>query len=525
MVKSNRFINGIKNADAETSVSVTENGALGFSKTNSRLVDFFFHIGSMRSWDKSKIASDFAEAYAENPQRAIETMFLARDCRGGMGEKNVFNVCFDWLVRNYPGDAKDVLHLIPEYGSWKTFFDLTDSFQKNADILNEAKDVFKKQLAKDMSDSINFGKCSLLAKWCPSENTSSKETRKLANYWRNVLGLSGKEYRKMLSGFRRQIKIVETSMSANKWSEIDYNAVPAKAGLLYKDAFLKHDELRRKEWLSALSQNNGSAKINTSGLTAADLVKKYMESTMTSFGFNFDSMVEDPVIEAAWKDLIAKNQLPENCPDMIPVMDGSGSMYWDGNNAMKAIYVSIGLGLFLANINRGAFKGKAIEFGRKPHFFEVPTGASLFEQIKIAMKYDDCGNTNIRAVMELVLKTAVDNNLGQNEIPQLICFSDMEFDEAFVHSDEKLFKIINDEYNAAGYLLPKMFFWNIDSRSNTIPLIENEMGVGLLSGYSQSIMDMVLSRKLNPYSILIEKLNSPRYDLVRKALGIIRPTA
>lgn len=536
---TNKFAQALKNEDANQSVSITENGALGFARTGSRLVDFFFKVGSMRNMEDSEITTHFAEAYAENPERAIELLFFVRDCRGGMGEKKVFRACYDWLVCNYPGDAAKLLKLIPEYGSWKTFIDLTDSFRKDKDIEKEANFIVKDKWLEDVSNWGEVGHVSLLGKWMPSENTSSKDTRRLGSYWRTVLGLDSKTYRKALSKFRKTIKIVERDMTSGNWGEIDYNAVPAKAGMLYKNAFLKHDETRRRAWLDALKkpEENPDVKINTTGLTIPELVSKYIR--YNDWGHVGVATEDDPTVEAAWRDLVAKGMMPEDAISMIPVMDGSGSMYCStiGGSKTRPIEVSLGLGLYLANINTPAWRGMCIEFGDNPVFFQVPTNASLREQIKIAVQHDDCGSTDIQAVFNLILDTAKKNGFTQKDIPQIVTFSDMEFNMAYGQSyrnigakmwrmadtfddcQERLFQTISRTYAEAGYSLPKMVFWNICSRSGTIPVTENKMGVALLSGFSQVIMDMLLSGKLDPLSILLEKLDSPRYNMVRKALA------
>lgn len=541
MTKTNKFAQALKAQDASESVSVTENGALGFARTGSRLVDFFFKVGSMRNMSPDEIKTHFAEAYAEDSKRALELLFFVRDCRGGMGEKNVFNVCYDWLVQNYPADAVKLLKLIPEYGSWKTFVALTDSFRKDADVEKQANYIVKDKWLEDISNWGEVGHVSLLGKWMPSENASSGNTKRLATYWRNVLGLDSRTYRKALSKFRQTIKVVERDMTSGNWNEIDYNTVPARAGMLYKNAFLKHDEERRRAWLAALKkpEENPGVKINTTGLTIPDLVSKYI--TISGWGTVSVPNEDDPTIEAAWSDLVAKGMMPEDAISMIPVMDGSGSMYSCsvGNGKTRPIEVSLGLGLYLANINTPAWRGMCIEFGSHPCFFQVPVGASLREQLKIAIQHNDCGSTDIQAVFNLILKTANKNGFSQKDIPQIVTFSDMEFNQAYAPSysrlrnnsyrlfdseviddcQNRLFQIISKTYAAAGYDLPKMVFWNICSRSGTIPVTENKMGVALLSGFSQSIMDMLLSGKLDPLSILLEKLDAPRYDLVRKALA------
>lgn len=526
---TNPFAEALKAEDSKESVSVTENGALGYARTDSRLVDFFFKVGSMRSMSEDDIKAQFGEAYAEDAHRAIELMYFVRDCRGGVGEKRVFKVCFDWMVCNAPADAVYLLPLIPEYGSWKSFFELTDSFRKAAMVLDAAFDFVRKQWNSDIAKVDSDESVSLMAKWLPSENTSSKETVRLAKIWRTALGMDPRSYRKGLSMLRKKIRVVERDMTLGYWNRINYNAVPAKAGQIYKKAFLKHDEVRRTKWLEDLKAGKEGVKINTAGLTVADMVKEYRKGR----GYGSSLKPEDPTIEAAWRDLVAKNMLPDTGKSLLPIVDGSGSMFAgiDRNSDLEAIDVSIGLGLFLANINTPEWRGMLIEFGSNPQFFTVPVNASLHDQIQICLRHDDCGSTNIQAVYNLILKTSVEHGFSQGQIPDLITFSDMEFDSAYGsryswsswnrRSDEslsKLFDIITAEYKRHGYVLPRSVFWNINSRTGTIPLTTNEMGVALLSGFSQSIMDMVLSRKLDPLSVLLEKLDSPRYDLVRKAL-------
>ena len=74
-----------------------------------------------------------------------------------------------------------------------------------------------------------------------------------------------------------------------------------------------------------------------------------------------------------------------------------------------------------------------------------------------------------------------------------------------------LFDEIRNRFNHVDYDLPKLIFWNVNSRTKTIPLIENELGVTLVSGFSQNTLKMVMSKKFNPYEVLIETLDGERY--------------
>lgn len=110
----------------------------------------------------------------------------------------------------------------------------------------------------------------------------------------------------------------------------------------------------------------------------------------------------------------------------------------------------------------------------------------------------------------------------RNMPTNILILSDMEFDRCVLTDDrcspsKKLFAKIQQKYEACGYKLPRLVFWNIMSRTGTIPLRENELGVALVSGFSPTIINMVLSDALDPYQCLLEQLNSHRYDLVETA--------
>lgn len=91
--------------------------------------------------------------------------------------------------------------------------------------------------------------------------------------------------------------------------------------------------------------------------------------------------------------------------------------------------------------------------------------------------------------------------------------------EKITQEDKVLFECIAEEYEKAGYEFPKLIFWNVNSRTNTIPLTESKAGVILLSGFSQSLMEMVMSSELDPYKALVNVLNKERYAVVDTVMG------
>ena len=81
-----------------------------------------------------------------------------------------------------------------------------------------------------------------------------------------------------------------------------------------------------------------------------------------------------------------------------------------------------------------------------------------------------------------------------------------------------MFEVFSDRYAEYEYKLPRLAFWNICSRTGTIPVKENDLGVALVSGFSPAIAKMVLSNSTDPLECLLEQLNTERYDAVENAI-------
>lgn len=491
---------------------LTENGAIGYKTTGKAIVDFNFKMSSYRNLSDEEIIKDYYEVYNENPMLAVKMLFFTGDIREGMGERRVFNVCLNWLANYHPEVIKAVLPYISEYNRWDAVVELCF----NSNTQNESINLIAKQLMEDEENMKLNKSISLLAKWMPSINTSSKKTVSKGKKMISLLKQREKDYRKMLSAFRKYLNVVETKMSSNNWSEIDYNTVPSKANLIYKNAFMKHDEQRRKDYLDKLVK--GEAKINSSVAFPYDIVHKYNI---------WNHHTEDSVLEEMWKAL--PNYIGDNGADTICVVDGSGSMTCNvGNTSVTCMDVARSLGIYFAEKMKGVFHNKFITFSRKPQLITFKEEWSLMEKLIECDMHDEIENTDIEKVFDLILNTAINGNLSQDELPKnILILSDMEFDSysihvcghgSFMNNCQTLFESIRERYEEHGYKMPKLVFWNIRSRSNAIPLKENELGVALVSGFSPTIASMVFSSKLEPYQILLEKLMSPRYNVIENAL-------
>lgn len=513
------FMNAIKN-ELNNEMKLTENGAIGYRTTGKKLLDLNFSVASLRSASEQTIINKFMDAYWEDPVVAMKWLFYTRDCREGLGERRLFRVVLKHLAKDKPDVIKAVFNFTPQYGRYDDLWCLLDTDLKNAVI-----SIVKEQINEDVPNMINRKPVSLLGKWLPSENASSKETKRYATMIRNGLDMTSRNYRKMLSDLRKHIDVVECKMSAKQWNEINYEAVPSRANLIYNNAFLRNDEERRRAYLGALEK--GEAKINASVLFPHDIVHKYTSGSWRSYLNDYDA-----ALEGMWK------ALPDTVKDngnTLVVADGSGSMTCNvgGKTNVTALDVANALAIYFAERASGEFKNKYITFSERPQFVDFSKAKSLRDKIGIALRYNECANTNIEAVFDLILRTAVNNHMAQEDIPtNILIVSDMEFDSCATTNSSRssgwysyrgrptatLFDAIDKKYASHGYKLPRMIFWNVNSRTGTIPVKENELGVALVSGFSVNIVNMVMSNKLDPYECLLDVLNVERYQAIEDAV-------
>ena len=502
------FMNAIKN-ELNNETKLTENGAVGYRTTGKKLLDLNFSIASLRSASEQAIINKFMDAYWEDPVLAVKWLFYSRDVREGLGERRLFRTVLKHLAQDQPEEIRNVFNFVPEYGRFDDVWCLLDT-----DLNHNIIYMIKAQLAEDFTNMGKKKPISLLAKWLPSENASSVTTKQYATIIRKGLEMSSRNYRKMLSEMRKYIDVVECKMSAKQWGAINYEAVPSRANLIYNNAFLRNDEERRREYLSKLEK--GEAKINAGALFPHDIVHKYMSGSY--WGQSLKSY--DATLEGLWKALPDTVKGAENT---IVVADGSGSMTCNvgGNTSVTALDVANALAIYFAERASGEFKNKYITFSNRPQLVDFSNAKTLRDKIQIALRHNEVADTNIEATFDLILKTAVNNNMAQEDLPKnVLIISDMEFNSAvgWNRPNETLFATIAKKYAAHGYKLPRLVFWNVNSRTGTIPVKENDLGVALVSGFSVNIVNMVMSNKLDPYECLLDVLNTKRYQPIEDAM-------
>lgn len=468
----------------QTGDSRTENGMVTNSSSLNHCVDLFFQIGAMRGQDKTRLINAFTKAFGENPLTAMKLLFWARDVRGGAGERQIFRDIMSYLAKNRTEVMAKNLSLVSEFGRWDDLLPLIGT-----PLEKEALALIGKGLE---------AKNGLCAKWMPRPNVSNREKKRWAKAIRESLGLNPKEYRKLLSA---NSHTVEQLMCAKEWSAIEYSKLPSKAMSDYMKAFSKNDKERFGAYLKSLEK--GETKINAGALFPYDIVKNLR------FGSSKGADLQ-------WNAL--PNYLKDGKERFMPVVDVSGSMNCPagGNPNVTCMDVAISLGLYISERNEGPFKDAFVTFSSEPTL-QVLSG-SLSERFNQLARAQWSMSTDIEKVFRTILAKAKQSNVSPEEMPTMILIlSDMEFNAGtrgnWNLSAQQAFEKM---YAEAGYVMPKVVYWNIQSRSdNNKPVHFDKNGTALVSGFSPALLTNLLAGKeMSPYAMMMSVVDSERYSVV-----------
>ncbi|MCR4907328.1 MAG: DUF2828 family protein [Lachnospiraceae bacterium] len=465
----------------------TENGAVAIDSTGSKLLDLFSTIGSLREADSDRIDRLFADAYAEDPLIATKIVFYARDIRGGLGERKTFRELIRYMAELHPEALRPNLDLIGVYGRYDDLYSLIGT-PLEEDMWAAMKAQFEEDLKNYHADKA----ISLLAKWIKTADASSENTRKLGILTAQKLGYPVYNFKRIVRSMRKRIGVIESLMAAGRWDEIDYPAVPSRAMMLYRRAFRRHDEKRYTDFVNAAV--NGEETIHAGTLYPYDLVEKVFDG------------VDDMTVEAQWR------QLPDYVGEgmnALVIADTSGSM--NG----RPLATSVGLALYFAERNKGAYHGMWMSFSLKPEI-QLVKGETLRQKIQgMDMGAWDM-NTNLKAAFALVLDIAKKNNVPPEDMPKsLIVISDMEIDYCG-DKEWTFYEKMQKRFRKAGYEIPNIIFWNVNSRHDIFHTDSTRQGVQLFSGQSASTFKQLMaSVGMTPVEAMLSIINSERYDAVR----------
>ena len=505
----NKFMNGMANA---TNYTYTENGAVTHKTTKSDLLDMFAMGAAMRTRSDEDVILMFRKAFKENPVYALKCLFYIRDVRGGQGERRFFRVVMKDLAKFDTAAARRNLKFVPEFGRWDDLYVFVGT-PLEADALQ----IMKDQLALDVECKTP----SLLAKWLKSENTSSVESRRLGNITREFFGMSHKQYRKTLSILRERINVLERLMSEGRWDEIEFDKIPSKAGMKYKNAFARHDlERAKNENVQTYADfaKDSTKKVNAKALYPYECVHQALNIMGNQQGWS--SRGNHVALDDTQR--LMTNKYWDNLADYFNGATFNGIALVDTSGSMSGtpIEVAISLGLYCAEKNQGAFANHFISFESNPHWIET-AGVDFCDKVYRITGAEWGGSTNVEAAMDLILNVAKQSGCSQDEIPQnLVIISDMEFNYCVTSNNygrgnvnDTLFEKIAAKYRANGYEMPHVIFWNVNARQANIPMLGNG-NVSFVSGFSPSIFETIMSGKTG-YDLMMEKLDSERYAQIQ----------
>lgn len=493
MKKQNALLGALQNVPAYTG-----NGALSFSTTKSKVLDFFGKGGAARNRPDAEVIAMFDDAFSEEPILALKVLFYLADVRGGQGERRLFRICYNWLAKNQPAIAKKLLQYIPEYTRWDNILESLEDTALEKDGL--------KFLASKLLEDVKSELPSLAGKWAPSEQASSKTTKRLAEKVRKTLNLSPRTYRKLLSNLRNRIGVVERLMCSRDWSEINFEHVPSRAALLYKSAFSKHTPELYQTFIKKVQE--GKAKINASTLYPYDIMRELLD-----VGVIRKSASDIATLQAQWSAL--PNYLADNPHNGLVIADVSGSMYggsyYGGNEKgnVRPIDVCISLAIYFAERNEGAFKNHFLTFSDDSKLVKL-RGSSLQEKVDQLARADWGGSTNVQSAFKQILEAAVRDSVPAKEMPSVVyIISDMQFNSCVSGTN---LAGIKAQYKKAGYELPTIVFWQVNAYAD-VPVQANENGFVLVSGCSPSILKSVLTNKtVTPFDFMLETVLTKRYE-------------
>ena len=489
----NELLKGLK---TNNNYGYTENGGIKHTSTLDNVLDMFALGGSMRNRSDEDIILMFKRAYKQDRTLALRCLFYLRDIRGGQGERRFFRICIKWLANEYPNEMDHLISFVHEYGRWDDLFEL---FGTPCESI----------MTSYVKTTLFEYKDHLLFKWMPSINASSKDTQARGRKFAAAFGMTEREYRKMLSWGRKACNLVETLMSQNRWDEIAFDKLPSKAGLLYKNAFIRREETRERY---AEFMSDKKATVNAGVLNPVDIAHQIFNHRYSV------GKVERNAWQKYW-DALPDYYDGKEEPG-IAVVDVSGSMT---GVPMEA---AVSMGAYIAERGKGPFHNHFITFSDNPQLVEFE-GVDIFDKFIRAQDADWGGSTNIEAVFDMLLDTGRRNHVKPEDMPKTIyIFSDMEFNGCISSgprsynrwgspsrtlTESQIDTVIEAQirkWRSFGYSAPRVIFWNLDARHNNIPAIGDKFSY--VSGFSMNMVECILSGK-DGVDLMLEKLNSPRY--------------
>lgn len=445
-----------------------------------------------------------------------------------------------------------------------------------------AIDFLAKQKANETNSALDFNreyvyfadenlsaaeKLTSAAKWAPRKsrhfargemNTSFKYLQELL-FPKNHVEKRNEKYRRMLKSITQVMDIVEQKMCRGQFADINFKRVPSRAMYLYQKAFLNEDldayfnqydpdlyetgnrhpnDPDRVQARKNLQKSIGKNEVKAGTLFPYEIVAELLSTRRRRTRSELD------LIEAQWNSIrqtlatqheeeharlaelaVSKEEKgstpaavkkPLSLGKIIPMADVSGSM------SGIPMECAISLSILLSEFNAPAFKDRVMTFSGDCDWCDLSAAKTLAEKVKKLHGANWGMNTNIEAAFKRIIDVIRENKLPADEVPDLIIFSDMQFDEATadptiarnrlyslytplknkpandnrkatqMENIRKYFHDVGMEISGQPYPIPRIIFWNLRGDTTGYPATADDDNVMMLSGFSPSLFKFIL---------------------------------
>ena len=518
---------------------------------------------------------------SENTKDSVIDLFLlafqTRWSRGGKGEKSLFYKMIHLLYCFYPSVIIGLLDLIPLYGYWKDPLLLIKECESNPLLADDNKayllplkskvwSMFSTQLLVDLAEfelatkDSRSPKLTFCAKFAPSEK---KEFDVMLSAVGKISGImypgipslsAKKKYRKNCSSLRLALAVPEVYECASKFSEIDFNRVTSlclsrKMKAYLNEKLVSNDDDsetgdRYPESEDRVKCRQNLLKVLTEkGVKGKDLFPHELVEKVQGGGRCTRAV--ELVIQGQWKAIrdgveamvmerqkaleVAKDEIDGitvgggtslELGKVVVMADVSGSMFG------TPMSVSIAMGILMSEICHPAFRDLVLTFHERPTFHDLSGLTSFAAKVRSLESAPWGGSTNFAAALKLVLKVVEEKRLPQEDIPDIMVVSDMQFDQAGRDSKKwnVMYQNIEEEFKNLGLRLygkaltpPNIIFWNVRAAEG-FPAAADQKGVMFLSGFSPSLMKFVLSGEMGGVEDIVVDEETGMIDVVKRMI-------
>lgn len=508
--------------------SYTANGALSYASIGTALLNQFAKAGAARGRDLNTVFAEQSALWAEDPESALKFPFYLRmitrktkigdtatteTVQRGQGARDEAFKRMLWIAEYYPEVFYKNLWVLPLVGSWKDLW-----------VLMSMSDTLKREkfyrLIADGIVAENGCHRDLIKKYMPRIRSNhscktewAKKTNAYAKEFCQFVGWTPKEYRQFKStGKAHEFQRI---ICGRVYDQLNFKTIPGKALLnLVSGKFLEKHNLTERylEWL----KQQPVAKFNGYPYELAIKAKPYR-------GRRYGSPTPMPAVLKFTLDKQFANLIETGKADgggikgnVWCALDTSGSMgsLVSDSSTVTCFDVCVGLGIYFATLNEGAFHKNVIMFDDKSEVLQLKGEfTDMYQQI--TSREDAMGSTNFQSVVDEIVRIRKSNpNIPLEDYPStLLVVSDMQFNPTnktwewapgvgyvepeitpeeertnYVEAKRKLSEVFPQEWVDDF----KFIWWQVNGKTKDFPSNMDCGGTYNISGFDGSLISFIL---------------------------------